>query len=154
MNADEYETWVETAREQTRQRMAEAQTRYGLGTFKRYQIDLPTATIRFYDENDAERVCADIQVAGSWAPEAESWLWGWDNESVPASASAQLAAVRDRGIREDIEQLRESFAPCDEAEAWSMASLAANVLDAQCVYRAPGAKNKLFLLLMAIHPRQ
>lgn len=150
MNAAEYEKWVEVARERTRERMAAAQQRFGLGTHARYQIDLPTATVRFYDAADAEQVRASLQVAGSWSPAAKSWLWGWENQSVPAPAVSRMAAVRERGAQEDIGKLQAAFTPCDEGQAWSMASLAADIVDAECVYRASGPKSQLFLLLTDI----
>ena len=150
MKEERYQEWIDRARSLTRQRMASAQTEFGLGKYKRYQVDLPTAKIRFYDEKDAERVCADIQVAGSWSQDSESWMWGWENESVPEAASDRMIEVFDTGVRMGIEKLQHLFGSCDEGEAWSMASVACEILGAESVYRAPGKKNMLFLLLMNI----
>ena len=150
MKEEQYQDWVERARELTHQRMTDAKTKYGLGKYKRYQLDLQTATIRFYDGNDTERVCADLQVAGSWSPESESWMWGWENESVPDAAVDRMTEVFDTGVRTDVEKLQRMFGSCDEGEAWSMASLACEIIDAESVYRVPGKKNMLFLLLLNI----
>jgi hypothetical protein len=150
MNEAQYEEWVKRARALTRERMDGSKTEFGLGEHKRYQLDLPTATIRFYDDQDAERVCADIQFAGSWSQDSESWMWGWENESVPEAAVDRMVEVFDMGVRSGVEKLQHMFGSCDEGEAWSMASLACEILDAESVYRAPGKKNMLFLLLMNI----
>lgn len=150
MTEDDYEHWLATAREQTRQRMADARLRFGLGTHARYQIDLPTATIRFFDQAGAEQVIAHLQVAGSWSPASESWLWGWENDSVPQAARATVQAVRERGEKEKLAPLQAGFSDCDEGGAWSMASIAADIVDAECVYRASGPKSQLFLLLTDI----
>ncbi len=150
MKETQYEEWVERARALTRERMDESKTEFGLGKYKRYQVDLPKAAIRFYDEQDAERVRADIQVAGSWSSESESWMWGWENESIPEAAVDRMTAVFDMGVSVGIEKLQHLFGSCDEGEAWSMASLACEILGAESVYCAPGKKNMLFLLLMNI----
>jgi hypothetical protein len=151
MRETQYEEWVERARAITRQRIADAKAKFGLGKYKRYQLDLPTATIRFYDERDVEKVCADIQVAGSWSPDSDSWMWGWENESLPEAAVDRMIKVFDTGVRTAVEKLQHMFGSCDEGEAWSMASLACEILDAESVYRAPGKKSMLFLLLTNIH---
>ena len=150
MNAAEFDKWATAAREKTRQRMADAQQRFGLGTHARYEIDLPTATVNFFDTAGVEQARARLQVAGSWSPSAESWLWGWENDSVPEAAASRMHAVRERGAKEDLAQLQAGFSGCDEGEAWTMASLASDIVDAECVYRASGPKSQLFLLLFSI----
>lgn len=150
MTSKDFERWIERARDSAKQRMADAQGRYGLGGHARYEIDLPTATIRFLDTGGRLLVQADIQVAGSWSPKGGSWLWGWENDSVPAAASSRITAVRDLGAAKRLPALQAGFAGCDEGMAWSMASLAADVLDAECLYRAPGAASQLFLLLFGL----
>ncbi|WP_457353952.1 DUF6882 domain-containing protein [Roseateles sp. P5_D6] len=150
MKKDDYERWVGAARAQARERMAGAGQRFGLGRFARFEIDLPGTTIRFFDAADVEQIHARLQVAGSWAPAARTWLWGWENDSVPQTASALMSAVRERGECDGVEPLQGAFGECDEGEAWTMASLAADILDAESVYRAGGDTNRLFLLLFDI----
>lgn len=150
MQLQEYDEWIATARQRTQERMAVAQAQFGMGTNKRYEIDLQTATIRFFDPSGDERIRAEIQVAGSWSTASNSWLWGWENQSVPAAAVSRMTAVRELGAQRQIDKLTTSFAPCDEGEAWSMASVASEIVDSQSVYRTVGAKNQLFLLLFSI----
>jgi len=61
-----------------------------------------------------------------------------------------VQAVRERGAKEQLPQLQTGLSDCDEGGAWSMASLAADIVDAACVYRASGPKSQLFLLLTDI----
>jgi hypothetical protein len=150
MNAAEYEKLVADARKRTNEKIEAAKQTYGLGTYSRYEIDLPTATIRFLDDKGVEKIRSDIQVAGSWSPASESWLWAWDNDSVPEGAKARVVQVREFGEKNEIEHLMYSFDRCEEGEAWTVASIAAHVLDPECVYRAPGKNNQLFLLLFKI----
>jgi hypothetical protein len=150
MNAAQYDKLVDEARKRANEKIDAARKRFGLGTYGRYEIDLPTATIRFLDEKGVEKIRAEVQVAGSWSPRSNTWLWAWDNESVPEAAWSRLAAVRAFGEKEQIEPVMDSFGPCDEGEAWSVASIAAQVLDAECIYRVERPGNLLFLLLFAI----
>lgn len=150
MDAAKYEQLITDARKRTNARIETSRQKYGLGTYTRYQTDLSAATIRFFDDTGAERLRADIQTAGSWSPQSETWLWAWENESIPEGAKARLALVRDFGQTHAFEALTGSFDRCDEGGAWSMASVAADLLAAECVYRAPGPKSHLFLLLFNI----
>lgn len=147
MTESDYEAWVERARALTATRMADARSRFGMSGYKRYEVDLTAAEIRFYDKDSVCRLRADIRVAGSWSSASRSWMWGWENDSVPDVAVDGLSAVAEAGERLGVERLRRLFGDCDEGEAWSMASLACEILGAECVYRSPGRNNYTFLLL-------
>jgi murein L,D-transpeptidase YcbB/YkuD len=127
--------------------MNTAQQHFGLGTHARYETDLAAASIRFFDEHDVEQVRADIQVAGTWSPKSETWMWGWENESIPDAATAKLAAVRDAGLQQGVKALVAMVQDCDEDQAWRLAALAVDIVHAQCVYRTGNAGNRAFLLL-------
>jgi hypothetical protein len=147
MTDDEHDQWIERARDAVRRGMAQAQQQFGIGAPGRYELDLPTATIRFFDPEDHPRATARLQVAGSWSPTGESWMWGWANDSLPVAATQALAAVRERGERDAVPSLTAGVVASDEGDAWSLVSLAADVTQAECVYRAAGPKSHLFLLL-------
>jgi uncharacterized protein DUF6882 len=150
MNTAEYEKLVTEARSRGTARIEAAKQKYGLGTYSRYEIDLPTATIKFLDDKGAEKIRSDIQAAGSWSSSPTTWLWSWDNESIPEKAQSRMARVREFGEQHEIEHVMGSFDPCPEEEAWTVTSIAAQVLDAECIYRAPGKNTNLFLLLFNI----
>ena len=147
MTDTEYEDWAAAARRRTEQKTEVAQRDFGLGTYARYQNDLVTAAIRFFDVGDVEQVRADIQVAGSWSPASSTWMWGWENESVPDAATERLGAVRETGRKRHVNALLAHVQECDEDGAWNLASLAADIVDAQCVYRIGGPRSQSFLLL-------
>jgi hypothetical protein len=147
MTPDDYERWTGKARERLQAGMEAAAERFGLGSHERYEIDLEAVTIRFFDANDVEQVRADIQVAGSWAPHSQTWMWGWENDSVPEAAVSRLAPIAEAGRTNDIAALQAYVSECDEAGAWSLAALAADIVDADCVYRTGSDRNRAFLLL-------
>lgn len=147
MNHDEYEQWVATARARAQASIDVARERFGLGTYARYETDLSTAAIHFFDEADVEQMRADIQLAGSWSPDSSTWMWGWENESAPDVATERLNIVREAGRKRHLNALLAHVQQCDEDGAWNLASLAADLTEAQCLYRIGGARNKAFLLL-------
>jgi hypothetical protein len=153
MNAAEFEAYVAESRQLAQQRMQDARDKHGLGTFKRYDIDLPAASIGFLDEHKVERVRADIQVAGSWSADSQSWMWPWDNPSLPPAAYSRMKRVQTFGAEESLPFLQMPIQPCDEGMAWSLAAVSARLTDAECIYRAPGAKSDLFLLLFKLETR-
>lgn len=147
MNNEEFEQWVTTARQRARASMDAARERFGLGTHARYETDLTTATIRFFDANDVERVRADIQVAGSWSPNSGTWMWGWENQSAPDAVVSRLAPIAEVGREKNVEALQAHVVECDEAQSWSLAALAADIVGAECLYLTGSAKNRVFLML-------
>jgi hypothetical protein len=150
MNANDYNNLITKARAFSQSKIEAAKAIYGIGSWQHFNIDLTTAKIRFSNDNDSIQVESDIQAVGSWAPESQTWLWSLDNESIPLIASKQLNKVRTFGEKEKIDTISGSFEPCDEGEAWSMACIACQLLDAECIYRVNHPKNHLFLLLFKI----
>jgi hypothetical protein len=150
MTAAEYEALADTARERTKKKIEAAKQTFGLGSYKEYDIDLTTATIKFSDERGTERVRSDIQAAGTWSWSPTTWLWSWDNESIPDNAKARLTRVREFGEEHELVHFMGSFDPCPEHEAWTITAVATDLLDAECIYRAPGKSTNLFLLLFNI----
>jgi hypothetical protein len=152
MNSDEYEQWVAAARARLQAGMDAARERFGIGTHARYETDLEKATIRFFDASDVEQVRAEIQVAGSWSPGSGTWMWGWENESAPEAVVSKLGPIVEAGRDKDVKALQAHVVECDEGGAWDLAALAADIVDAPCVYRVGAARNRTFLLLFDLRP--
>ncbi len=97
-------------------------------------------------------VRASVIPAGSWSRKSQSWLWSWDNASIPPDVSAPARAVKAFGERNAIGPLTGAFSPCSEELAWAVAALALKILDAACLYRVPQSNTDLFVLLNDIGP--
>lgn len=150
MTTQDYQKLIAEARASGQAAIELAKERFDLGSWNRFDVDLSAARIHYFDAEDSMRVEADIQVAGTWLRKTKVWLWSWDDEDVPLGASERLAQVRVFGAKEGVETLGGSFEPCDEDEAWSMASIAAQILGAECIYRVPRKRSYVFLLLFSI----
>ncbi len=150
MDSAAFQHLVEEARAYCRQMLEQTKTEFGLGSYQRYELDLEHATIRFLDEKGVEQVKGSIQAAGSWARDAQSWMWSWENDSIPEISRRRMQAVEAFGKREQIPMVQQSFSPCSEAEAWAMTALSGKLLSAEGFYRAPGTSSDLFLLLYSL----
>ena len=147
MNNKELDDYIDVAKALTRSRIAKAQQDFGLGSFSQFNLDLEAGSIFFKGADGAAKLQAHVIPIGSWAKSTQSWLWSWENESIPKEISAPLALVKQFGFAQDVPTLQETFSPCDEALAWALASISLKVLDAECIYRIDQGKNLLFLLL-------
>jgi len=147
MDAAELDRFIDEAKSLTKTRNAQAEGEFGLGGHARYHLDLEARTLAFFDASDAPVVTARIVPVGSLSQASQSWLWSWENESIPEQASKAMQTVRQFGEKHDIAALEGTFSPCDDALAWALAAISLKLLDAQGVYRIDQAKTLLFLLL-------
>ena len=147
MDGAELDRFIDDAKSLTKTRNAQAAREFGLGGHARYQLDLATRTLTFFDASDAPAVTARIVPVGSLAGAAQSWLWSWENGSIPQQASKAMQAIRSFGKKHNIAALERTFSPCDDALAWALAAISLKLLDAQATYRIDQAKTQLFLLL-------
>ena len=122
---------------------------FKIGEYKRWDYDLEKATLTFSNKG-APCVVADIQAAGTIANKSKSWLWSWDNESLPEHVTDALAAVRDFGEKHNILKLTESYWTATEDDGWEMSAVATRILGGRGVYRCPDEKGFLFLILTTI----
>ncbi|MGD0095929.1 MAG: DUF6882 domain-containing protein [Terracidiphilus sp.] len=150
MNSDEFRIFVEEAREYCRQKIEETKSKFGVGNYERYDVDLEKATLRFSDAQGNECVTAAIQAAGSWSSASNTWLWSWENESIPQISRDRMLAIRSFGNSERLPMLAGGFENCREVEAWAMAAVAGQMLSCEGFYRVPNPSNHLFLLLFSI----
>lgn len=150
MTEEEIDIYIGQATTLTKERISAAERDFGLGSHARFDLDLNNQKIVFKNA-DGRVVCsASVIPIGSWAKKAESWLWSWENDSIPKTISIPVKAISEFGAQNEIPALEETFSPCDEALAWSLASIALKILNAQSVYRVDQGKNLLFLLLNEI----
>ena len=147
MEDADLDRFIDEAKSLTRERNAQAETEFGLGRHARYQLDLETRTLTFFDASDAPVVTARIVPVGSVVHSSRSWLWSWENESIPKEASEPMRAVAAFGREHGIPALERNFSPCDDSLAWALAAISLRLLDAEGIYRVGQTKTQLFLLL-------
>lgn len=141
MTDEEFETFLDEANEQLRERQAFLSQTYSLGAMKRWWFEQETAKLQFFDRQDRLAVEAEVVDIGSYSPKSSSWKWAWSNLSI-------LPELRRKA--EPLKQLQDitgfdlfgneaAFSIDGEAMAWALTAIAIRHLQAMGCYRAPSS---------------
>lgn len=132
--------WCERQREK-------ASARWAFDKKAKWFFDRDADVMRFYDEQKGATVLADAVIVGSFSTRSNTWAWAWGNSAYSAEDRAQIDPVRVFGEVRGIRRLSDAHWDADEVDAWEMAQLAAYLLGAEAVFRAPYEHMHVFMLL-------
>jgi hypothetical protein len=122
---------------------------FRISSWARWDYDLERGTLTFSQDGEP-RLVASIQVIGTTSISGQTWMWGWANESLPASVRKSVAKVRAFGESERINELTAAELPDDEYLGWAMTAVAAKVLGAKGAYRCPGKNGFVYVVYLSI----
>ena len=74
-------------------------------------------------------------------------MWSWGNEAYDDRARGRVAPARIFGEVRGIRRLAEAHWPAEEVDAWEVTQIAAYLLEAEAIYRAPMEHLLVFMLL-------
>ena len=114
---------------------------------KRWHYDRETRTIRFFGDPVETAVIADVTIAGSFSTRTNTWLWAWANETYLDSERAKVAPLRVFGEVRGIEKFQSAQWAAEEVDGWKVTQIAADLLGAAAIYRAPMDHLLIFMLL-------
>ena len=144
--------WVDTVtvcHQALATRQARLTEAYGLSTHERFDYDQASATLTF-SSGGVPAVVADVEFIGSIANTSGTWRWSWANFSLLPQVVGRISAVRQYGLDNGFAPLVVPQWKADVVDAWELAGVAAYVLEAQGVYRAPTDNGYLFMAIMGI----
>jgi uncharacterized protein DUF6882 len=122
---------------------------FHINSWPRWDYDLERCTLTFSQDKVA-KVIATIQVVGTTSITGGTWLWGWANENLPASATKAIKKVRAFGEAERLAELTQSSCADDEYLGWAMTAIAAKILGAKGAYRCPDDNGFVYLLYSSL----
>ncbi|HEY4679532.1 MAG TPA: hypothetical protein VIJ01_20385 [Candidatus Angelobacter sp.] len=122
---------------------------FKVGSYARWDYDFDKAILTFSNEG-VPYVVADIQAIGTIAHASKSWLWSWNNESIPEHVKSSISAVREFGESHKILKLTEDYWAASEEDGWEMSAIANRILGGKGVYRCPDDCGFVFLILTNI----
>lgn len=143
----EWNELVALAEEYTNDCQERVVSEFSLEEWERFDYDQETNSLVFSSAG-APRVAAKAQIVGSWSARANTWLWSWNNESLPPDAAGYVPLLRQFGEQHDFERLKTPHWPADEADGWEMACVACLLLQGEGIYRAPDEGGALFMVMM------
>jgi hypothetical protein len=148
---DWYPEWRHEAVHQLRDKNADLEAQFQLGTWPRYDYDVDAGTLTF-SEHGVVRLVAEIQIAGTTSTKARNWLWAWANSHWPAERVTSSQLVKAFGEEHGICELTHEYANDDEINhlGWELTSVMVRITGALGAYRPPGETGALFLVIKTI----
>ena len=117
------------------------------GASQRWFIDREERTIRFFDEPAETFLLADVTVVGSFSTRTNTWLWSWGNEHYSPEDIGAVWQLQAFGEVRGLSRFSEPHWSAEEVDCWEVTQVAAELLDAEAIYRAPSDHLMLFMLL-------
>jgi hypothetical protein len=127
--------------------------RFNIGDWPRYDYDVDHCTLVFSEgKGKAPRVRASIQLVGSVALGAGTWLWAWANDWWPKPVCEAAETACRFGEEHGIEELISGYATDDDLNelGWAFTAIAAKVVGALGGYRTPTDDGYLFFVYREI----
>jgi Family of unknown function (DUF6882) len=114
--------------------------------YARWDFDADDASMTFTDASRPPLRFA-VTLVGSLSERTHTWMWSWANEHVDRRLVRDAWRLRHFAEVRGTPALAEGCYEADEVNAWEMTSVAAHLLGAPAVYRAPMGDLKWFMLL-------
>lgn len=149
---EEYSELVRNAHAWCEARVADAKARWRFNAWANWYFDAERRILRFYDDESGPSVVADATVIGSFSRKTNTWKWGWANEGYSEESRAASRPIQVFGEVRGIRTLSEAHWPAEEVDGWEVAQIAARLLDAEAIYRAPMEHLHFFMLLRNFRP--
>ena len=126
----------------------DADRRWQWRALARWDYDDGTNTLRLSDQ-DKPTLVADATLIGSYASSAGTFQWAWQTMGDDAPAVGQSWRLRTFGEVRGLAKLVEPNWPATVEDGWECLAVAAAVLGAEALYRAPfrNGQQVWFLLL-------
>ena len=137
------EQYIKAAREGLSLQTSSHRVTWHLGKEKQWSADLDAGLIVFQFA-DGVKATAPIQVVGTYNHLDGTFLWGWDHPSVPEPLRKH-AALAKWGEKNNVKNFVARKVSCSEDDAWSFASAANRLANANGVYRGPSGTTQVFM---------
>ncbi len=150
MQGSEFDALVDESLAYMHRAIEECNREWDFQSYARYDADLDRRLLMF-TQGQRPAIECDIQVAGIYMTNREFWRWSWDNPSIEPALRTELEKVRAFGEANGIGEITLGGWPAQgEEAAWAMTALAAKLVGAVSVYRAPDGPRHIFLLITGI----
>ncbi|MHC4512290.1 MAG: DUF6882 domain-containing protein [Planctomycetota bacterium] len=149
MTDDEYRAFVQKCYEYLQEQQDFCRMDWGIGSFSRWDMDQHAGELVF-SNSEGPRVVCKMQIAGTYSNESRTWLWSWNNASIQAHLKEAATIARRFGQEHGIDELTTAKWDADEADAWAMTAVTANLVQAKGAYRGEDESGLTFMLMMDV----
>jgi hypothetical protein len=138
--------------ERLQQKQSELSAR-GLGLCDRFEVDLASGKLRFYDGQQLA-VEADVTPIGTHAAKNESWQWAWANKSFPDDVRERAAKLKELATQTALTAFNERTLEVDEAQTWQLVAMACEHLGALGTYDFPTRNARMYVAINRLALRE
>lgn len=149
MTEDEYNTFVQRSCDYLQEQQDLCRMDWCIGSFSHLEVDREGAELVFHNSRGPRLVCP-MQIAGTYSHDTRTWMWSWDNPSVGAHLREAATIARRFGQEHGIRELTAASWDADEADAWAMTAVTANLVQAKGAYRGGDDSDVTFMLMMDV----
>lgn len=143
-----YEKLLATASEWSIARQERAKATYGIDARPAWFYDGERRVMRFYDPaGTTGGVLADVDIVGTFSVKTSTFMWRWANDGASDEERARMSPVRVFGEVRGFSRLTEECWEGTQLDAWDVTRIAAYLLGAEGLYRAPSDNLYLFMVL-------
>lgn len=150
MTDDEFETFVQDAVKELKDKQDALTADYGLGGHASFWFDQPSGTLEFRDETGRSRLKAQVIPLGSHSPRTSTWVWAWSNESILPELRSRAEPLKELGAKTGMASLSQPRLNVSDDMPWELAAFGVQHLRALGAYRAPGKTSDLYLAIMSL----
>ena len=131
------------------QRTAEDGEAWGIGSEKNWTLDLSAGRLNF-SFADGRNMSGQIQVLGTFNKKDGSFLWAWDNPSIPNALRLSAMAIRDWAEANGEQELTQPKIHVDETRIWAWLGFSARESGADGGYRVNSNGTDIYLTYRGI----
>lgn len=134
---------IVTASVETAAKNEAAAERWGIGTADRWSADLAAGTISFHFPDHT--ITGPVEAIGSYGTASGTWMWGWANETIPASVLAASRQTQAYGEAHGLEALTSAKLEIPAESGDDFAAITVELAGLSGFYRAPTANGFTYL---------
>ncbi len=146
MTEDEYRAFVQHSYEYLQEQQDICEMDWGIGSFGDWEVNQEAAELVFSNREGSRLIC-QMQIAGTYSRASRTWMWSWDNASVQKHLQEAATIARRFGQEHGISELTASRWEADEADAWAMTAVTANLVQAKGAHRGGDEHGVTFMLM-------
>jgi hypothetical protein len=139
------ESFLQQALKSLQDQTARNTRAWGLGSETQWNLDMNEGSL-YFTFADGRKLCASVQVVGTYNSANGSFLWGWDHPSVPEPLRRAARRVYEFGQAQGIEVFTTRTTNCTEAQAWTFAAAAAQLDVAAGAYRGDAGGTWVYMV--------
>lgn len=146
MSTQSFEEFVESAFACIQEKQDEFMSKYAIDDYESWYYDQEIGVLTF-SNGDEDEIYFEFQCIGSFAPEAETWLWSWANKNTYPNVKGASYNIREFGEQNGYEKLTTASWEAEEYDGWEMVAVANAVLNPIGFYRIPTEGILLFTII-------